>query len=345
MKNYPYVYKVINQETNEFYIGYREANKLSPEEDIVKYKTSSLKVKPIFEQFTPYIIAVFFSENSGDDAYWFEQQLIKENIDNPLCLNGYYIEPNVGNKKFKSKKGRKISDETKRNISIARKKINPETGLTNAQETSKKSIDTKIKNGSYKTGAIKANETKLKNNSNIIGGKKSSITKNTIDSETGLTNAQLAGIKCSNTKNTIDSETGLTNAQLSGLKGSITKNTIDSETGLTNAQLSGLKLKETLKKIDPETGLTIKQKQIIKSIETRRLRGSQQKDKHPNAKIFHIYNDSGSLLYIANGNFHQLCLENNLPYAQLMKSYSNNGAPITGCKRVEFNGWFALRQT
>jgi hypothetical protein len=48
MKVLPYVYKVVNRTTGEFYIGYREANKKPASEDILMYKTSSKKVKPIF---------------------------------------------------------------------------------------------------------------------------------------------------------------------------------------------------------------------------------------------------------------------------------------------------------
>jgi hypothetical protein len=101
MKVYPYVYKVVNRITGEFYIGYREANRKKAELDIISYKTSSTKVRPIFDQFECFIIAEFFTETSGSDAYWFEQELIKENINDILCLNQYYIENNGINKKFK----------------------------------------------------------------------------------------------------------------------------------------------------------------------------------------------------------------------------------------------------
>ncbi len=269
MKNFPYVYIVTNKFTSEFYIGYREANSLPSEQDILRYKTSSRIVKPKFDEFVPQIVAEFFTETATDDAYWFEQQLISEHIGDPLCLNRYYIKKGSV-AKFKSKVGRKCSEETKLKISKTKNAIDPETGLTNAQLSATSSVKTRQSTGSYKTGTIKANETKIKNNSNATGGKKSSITKNAIDPETGLTNAQLAGIQGSKTKNTVDCVTGLTNAQLAGIQGSKTKNTIDPETGLTNAQLAGIKLKATLQQIDPETGLTLKQKQIMKAMETKR---------------------------------------------------------------------------
>jgi hypothetical protein len=115
-----------------------------------------------------------------------------------LCLNEYYIKQ--GKKQFKSKSGRVFSKDAKQNISNARNRIDKTTGLTNAQMSSIQSVRTRIKNNSYKTSAEKANKTKEQRGSNIIAGKKLSITKNTIDEKTGLTNAQLAGKKSSITK-------------------------------------------------------------------------------------------------------------------------------------------------
>ncbi|CAB4129599.1 grpIintron_endo, group I intron endonuclease [uncultured Caudovirales phage] len=95
-----YVYKLIHYSTGEFYIGYRYKNiklRVKPENDIgVIYFTSSKYIKPIFRNFNIEIIAEFFSK---DDAYDFEQELIKENIDNILCLNRHY--QNNSGKRFK----------------------------------------------------------------------------------------------------------------------------------------------------------------------------------------------------------------------------------------------------
>jgi hypothetical protein len=99
----PYVYVCTHNETNKFYIGYREYNIAlgrTSTEDLPLYKTSSKKVNPIFDQFTWQIIAEF---DTGDNAYEFEQQLIKEHWDNPLLLNKQYRLPS--GKKFKTIKG------------------------------------------------------------------------------------------------------------------------------------------------------------------------------------------------------------------------------------------------
>lgn len=84
MNIYPYVYRCEHKITKEFYYGSRVANKLPAELDFPKYKTSSNKVKPIFEQFDWFIVAEFFD---ADSAYEFEQELIYETWDSPISLN------------------------------------------------------------------------------------------------------------------------------------------------------------------------------------------------------------------------------------------------------------------
>lgn len=80
----PYVYRCTHKITKQFYIGSRCANKIYSSEDILIYRTSSKKVKPIFDEFNVEIIADFFSKN---DAYEFEQTLIFESKNDPLMIN------------------------------------------------------------------------------------------------------------------------------------------------------------------------------------------------------------------------------------------------------------------
>lgn len=97
----PYVYMCIHKVTGEFYIGYRFYNtKLGrcSHDDLPQYKTSSNKVKPRFDEFDWVIVAEFFNK---EDAYWFEQDLIIENLNNPLLLNGTYHNRATGNKAFR----------------------------------------------------------------------------------------------------------------------------------------------------------------------------------------------------------------------------------------------------
>ena len=110
----PYVYKLTNRTSNEFYIGFRKANKVPSSEDLgVFYFTSSGTVKESFDQFEICILAEFFDPVS---AYEFEQGLIRQHFNDPLCLNKAYSSPHlyVGFGPF--------SEEHKKNISKGRKK-------------------------------------------------------------------------------------------------------------------------------------------------------------------------------------------------------------------------------
>jgi len=107
----PYVYVCTHKLTGHYYIGYRSANSIPSDLDLPKYKTSSLTVKPDFENYNWQIIAEFFN---GDDAYDFEQQLISENWHDPLLLNKQHRYQCNG--RFKTKPGRIISDKTKEKI-------------------------------------------------------------------------------------------------------------------------------------------------------------------------------------------------------------------------------------
>lgn len=80
----PYVYICVHKETGEFYIGFREKNKLPSHLDLPTYRTSSKKIKPIFDQFNWQVLAEFFD---GNAAYDCEQFLIHENWGNDLLLN------------------------------------------------------------------------------------------------------------------------------------------------------------------------------------------------------------------------------------------------------------------
>lgn len=110
-KIYPYVYVCTHKITGHYYIGYRSANSVPSDIDLPKYKTSSLIVKPDFENYNWLILAEFFN---GDDAYDFEQQLISENWNDPLLLNEQHRHRCNG--RFKSKPGRIVSDKTKEKI-------------------------------------------------------------------------------------------------------------------------------------------------------------------------------------------------------------------------------------
>jgi hypothetical protein len=98
-KAVPYVYICTHKETNQFYIGYRERNvklNIPSHLDLPEYKTSSTTVRPDWSDYTWTIVAEFFDPSH---AYTFEQQLIYDNWDNPLMLNGHC---NIGKNQFRT---------------------------------------------------------------------------------------------------------------------------------------------------------------------------------------------------------------------------------------------------
>lgn len=139
----PYVYICTHKKTNQFYIGYREANKIPSFLDLPEYKTSSKKVKPYFDEFDWIIVKEF---QTGEEAYDFEQQLIYENWQNQLLLNEtchygklkfrntekYHHTEDTKQRLSKSHTGKTLSNETKKKMSLVR------TGKIFTEETKQK---------------------------------------------------------------------------------------------------------------------------------------------------------------------------------------------------------------
>lgn len=127
----PYVYKLTHRETGEFYIGYRSANKIPSDQDLPIYQSSSKTVAEIgFDNFNWEIIAEFFH---GDYAYDFEQELISEHIDDPLCINKHCVIG--GRNRFKVQFGHSVSEETRQKLREAN------LGRVTSEDTRKKQSD------------------------------------------------------------------------------------------------------------------------------------------------------------------------------------------------------------
>jgi len=92
-----YVYKITVKETGQFYHGLRTIKKpnRSPACDLfVTYFTSSKTVKSLVKKLGINAFAtevIFINENHGE-GYFLEQRLIKDSIDDPLCLNKQYFD-------------------------------------------------------------------------------------------------------------------------------------------------------------------------------------------------------------------------------------------------------------
>jgi hypothetical protein len=85
---YFYIYKMTHPETGEYYIG-RRKSELHPFED--SYRGSSQKwYKSIsIEEVNSLIKEILFECSNFEDLCELESNLIRENIKNPLCKNGY----------------------------------------------------------------------------------------------------------------------------------------------------------------------------------------------------------------------------------------------------------------
>jgi len=168
----PYVYKVTHKVTEVYYFGYRmrhdKYNRTIADDLWVRYFTSSKEIHNIIAQYgiESFIVEVIAINDDYKECYKIEQQLIKEHITDPLCINKHYRDPVFGKHIFsrandktpddvrkkisKSLKGLKRSPETKEKMSRARAtvpiKIQTEEEKTKRRETwSKMSADKKNK--------------------------------------------------------------------------------------------------------------------------------------------------------------------------------------------------------
>lgn len=162
-KNYPYVYRLDNLITNEFYIGYREANKVQSEKDLgTDYFTSAPAITEKFNEFQTKIIAEFFTDTAGNDAYDHEQYLIYCDWGNPLMLNKscYYKKARFNNT------GNNHSVKTKTKISAKMK------GRPAHNKGKSSSLESRAKNSASHKGKTKTpclEETKIKISATLKG--------------------------------------------------------------------------------------------------------------------------------------------------------------------------------
>lgn len=107
----PYVYRVTNKYTNEFYIGMRSANKEIAEKDLgIRYFTSNKKIKENFKDFNIQIIAYF---PDWESAFLFENYFIEEEWGNPKLLNKHY-QKNISTFSMKGSKRPDLSEINKK---------------------------------------------------------------------------------------------------------------------------------------------------------------------------------------------------------------------------------------
>jgi hypothetical protein len=173
--HYPYVYKLTHKETGQFYFGYRSANKVPSSEDLGKCYTSGKTTQKNFQDFNLEIIAEVFTHTSKHDAYWVEQELIRENVKNKLILNKRYQNENTNTAfichshseqtKEKMKMAHFASEQTKEKMRIGALKRPPvsletRAKLSDANKGKKRSIEIKIKLSNIKKGKVSPNKGK-----------------------------------------------------------------------------------------------------------------------------------------------------------------------------------------
>jgi hypothetical protein len=120
-----YTYLIRNKITNQFYYGSRFhhiSKHRIPEDDLWKhYFTTSKYIRDDIKIYgkDSFHYEIIMKNMDYDICYWYEQQLIKENIGNPLCMNKHYTDKDSGHRKF-SVAGTTHSEESKRKMSIAK---------------------------------------------------------------------------------------------------------------------------------------------------------------------------------------------------------------------------------
>jgi hypothetical protein len=134
----PYVYKLTHKETNHYYIGYRCKNvaigKKSEDDMGNTYFTSSKLINS--NNINDYNIEIIAEFYKSDDAYDFEQDLIRENWEDDLLINDHYHHEFAGRWK-----NSEHTRETREKIRLSRL----------GQKRSKESIDKQIRSTEGKT--------------------------------------------------------------------------------------------------------------------------------------------------------------------------------------------------
>lgn len=169
-----YVYKLTHIESGQTYFGSRVANvgqRKSPEEDLwIRYFTSSKVITEMVEKFgkDSFIAEILYRDTDLDEVFWTEQDYIKENINDPLCLNQHYKDRLLGHKIWSThgkeppnkglpspQRGIKVSPERLEKQTVNRKGKNLGQVPWNKGQTgvySKETLDKFIAAGKQKAG-------------------------------------------------------------------------------------------------------------------------------------------------------------------------------------------------
>lgn len=113
-----YAYYLYHNPTGQYYYGSRYKNvraKRQPDEDIwIHYFSSSARIKKLIDEYGAgsFTVSILVESESYDECYWYEQDLIVKNINDPKCINKTYVDRKSGNKMF-SMANRQHQESTK----------------------------------------------------------------------------------------------------------------------------------------------------------------------------------------------------------------------------------------
>jgi hypothetical protein len=137
-----YVYFIKHTPTGKFYYGarYKHIEKnLFPKDDFWKeYFTSSKKIKELREEFgdNSFEYKIIFESFDSKEIFNFEQTIIRENINDPLCLNMRYFDIEKSNRIF-SVFGKTLSTKGKSKSEVTKQKMRKPKSLLHKQNISK----------------------------------------------------------------------------------------------------------------------------------------------------------------------------------------------------------------
>ena len=142
-----YVYKIRHIPTGQYYFGFRKAHiraNRTPEQDFLTYYYSSSKLvkSMIAEQgIDQFECSIIHQDTNTDEAFWYEQDLIKANRLDPLLLNKQYRDRSTSKGVFLSNGH---TTESRLKISNAHK------GKTLSKESIEKMVATRKSRDNYK---------------------------------------------------------------------------------------------------------------------------------------------------------------------------------------------------
>jgi hypothetical protein len=179
-----YVYRLICKPTGQFYYGLRYANIKKyrmPEDDLwIYYFSSSDPVDELVEIYgkDSFDYKVIFQSTDIEQAYLFEQTIIKAYWGNPQLLNLQYKDPITGGKMWAgTKESNEKAAATRRERGTNKKNGARRRADGSSKRIAQKGVETRRARGTDKIGIQKGIETKRRTGSGIVGAKKAVATK------------------------------------------------------------------------------------------------------------------------------------------------------------------------